>query len=504
MTQGKPLSDEWKTLPWKKFRKIVFRLQKRIYKAQRNHNHRLVRKLQKLLLNSRSARYLAVRQVTQLNQGKKTAGIDGKLALKPRERIETAQKLAQWKTWRHKALKAIPIPKKDGTQRILKIPCIEDRAYQKLLHYALDPAHEATFHSRSYGFRLGRSAQDAQKILYLNLNFNVKGSEKRILELDIEKCFDRINHRDLMERVILPTSAKVGLWRALKAGVSPEFPDQGTPQGGNISPTLANIALNGIEEIHRSVRYADDLVFILKPEDDANQILTAVTEFLAKRGLQVKAAKTHLTASTDGFDFLGWHFKVLPNGRFKSYPSQENYRAFIKKVKRIVNSSHLGAKAKAEKLAPVVRGWKNYHKYCDMSTFNLWSTNHRTWKVFNKEKKQTRKSVNALIHKAFPSVPWRQNKYVNVRGDKSPYDGDVLYWSQRNSKLYNNFTARALRTQDYRCEGCGLRFVDEEPIELHHKDGNHRNWRKENLVALHRSCHQYQSVHRVKATAKTC
>ena len=504
MTQRNISSDEWKKLPWKKFRRTIFRLQKRIYKAQRNSNHRLVRKLQRLILNSRSAWYLAVRQVTQLNQGKKTAGIDGKLALRPQERIEIAQKLSQWKTWRHKGLKAIPIPKKDGSQRILKIPCIEDRAYQKLLHYALDPAHEATFHARSYGFRPGRSTQDAQKILYLNLNSNVKGLEKRILEIDIEKCFDRINHQDLMKRVILPSSAKIGLWRTLKGGVNPEFPEQGTPQGGNISPTLANIALNGIENIHKSVRYADDMVYLLKPEDDATKILATVEEFLAQRGLQVKAAKTHLTASTDGFDFLGWHFKVLANGRFKSYPSQENYRAFLKKVKRIVNSSHINAKDKAKKLAPVIRGWRNYHKSCDMKKFNLWYTHHRAWKVFNREKKQTRTSVNALIHKAFPTVPWRENRYINVIGDKSPYDGDLLYWSERNAKQYDNFTAKAIKRQNFRCGDCGLRFIGEEPIELHHKDGQHGNWRGNNLVALHRSCHQYQGVHRANTEVKTC
>jgi retron-type reverse transcriptase len=145
----------------------------------------------------------------------------------------------------------IPIPKKDGTMRMLKVPTIADRAWQCLAKYALEPAHEATFHARSYGFRTGRSAQDAQKILFLNLQSARHGIDKRVIELDIEKCFDRINHSSIMEQLIAPLGIKTGIFRCLKSGVNPGFPEQGTPQGGVVSPLLANIALNGIESIHR-------------------------------------------------------------------------------------------------------------------------------------------------------------------------------------------------------------------------------------------------------------
>ncbi|WP_333307156.1 MULTISPECIES: reverse transcriptase domain-containing protein [unclassified Microcoleus] len=174
-----------------------------------------------------------------------------------------------------------------------------------------EPAHEATFHARSYGFRTGRSAHDAQKILFINLSSHAHGISKRVIELDIEKCFDRISHTSIMERLIAPKGIKTGIFRCLKSGVNPEFPEQGTPQGGVVSPLLANIALNGIEEIHQSVRYADDMVIILKPKDDATAILDKVNEFLTERGMKVSEKKTKLTATTDGFDFLGWHFKVL-------------------------------------------------------------------------------------------------------------------------------------------------------------------------------------------------
>src|SRR4028118_393151 len=159
-----------------------------------------------------------------------------------------------------------------------------------------------------------RSAHDAQKTLFDNLRSQSNGIEKRVIELDIEKCFDRISHSSIMEQLIAPRRIKIGIFRCLKTGVNPEFPEQGTPQGGVVSPLLANIALNGIENIHQSVRYADDMVVILKPEDNAKAILERISQFLAERGMKVSEKKTKLTATTDGFDFLGWHFKVQSNG----------------------------------------------------------------------------------------------------------------------------------------------------------------------------------------------
>ena len=206
--------------------------------------------LQKLILRSQSARFLAIRQVTQLNNGKKTAGVDGKLALTFKERFELEEKLRlKANDWKHKGLREIPIPKKDGTKRILKVPTMADRAWQCLVKYALEPAHEATFHSKSYGFRPGRGTHDAQKVLFSNLNSLANGIKKRVLEIDIAKCFDRISHKAILNRVIAPEFIIGGIRRCLKSGVNPQFPNQGTPQGGVVSPLLANIALNGIERI---------------------------------------------------------------------------------------------------------------------------------------------------------------------------------------------------------------------------------------------------------------
>jgi retron-type reverse transcriptase len=181
-------SELWKKLPWKKFRRDLFRLQKRVFRAVSVGDKRKAKYLQKLILKSKAARYLAVRQVTQLNTGKRTAGVDGKASLTFQERFNLSGSLKEnVNTWKSNKLREIPIPKKDGTMRMLKVPTIADRAWQCLAKYALEPAHEATFHAKSYGFRTGRSAHDAQKLLYLNLNSKANGIDKRVIELDIEK-----------------------------------------------------------------------------------------------------------------------------------------------------------------------------------------------------------------------------------------------------------------------------------------------------------------------------
>ena len=437
---------------------------------------------------------LAIRQVTQLNAGKKTAGIDGKASLTFEERFALEKYISLNHTdWKHQKLREIPIPKKDGTSRLLKVPTISDRAWQCLAKYALEPAHEATFHARSYGFRTGRSAHNAQKHLFDNLNSRVNGINKRVIELDIEKCFDRINHSAIMDNLIAPAGLKLGIFRCLKAGTNIGFPDQGTPQGGVVSPLLANIALNGIENIQPSVRYADDMVILLKPSDNAELILEEISAFLSARGMKVSERKTKVTATRDGFDFLGWHFKVQSNGKFRCVPSMDNHRAFRKKVKSIVNNSNYGAKVKAEKLAPIVRGWRNYHKFCKMdgSRNSLYHIQFRAYKVFNKETKQNRYTSKSLLDRAFPAVPYSENKHINVKGEKSPYDGDVAYWSERKSKLYDGITSKAIKRQNHTCVACGLSFIGEEKVHLHHVDKNHDNWDKKNLVAIHESCHDY-------------
>ena len=488
----------WKNLPWKKFRRNLFRLQIRIFKAVEAGNLVKARNLQKLVLKSTAAKLLAIRQVTQLNKGKRTAGLDGIKSLDFVSRFQVFFSMKSLNNWEPGKLRRIPIPKKNGKVRILSVPNMIDRVWQCLIKFALEPAHEAIFHANSYGFRPGRGAHDAQKMVFQQLKRTKKLSnvEKRVIELDIKKCFDRISHESIMKRVIAPMGTKNKIFKALKEGAFPDFPEQGTPQGGTFSPLLANIALDGIEDIHKSVRYADDMLIFLKPGDDADHILLQVKEFLADRGMEISEEKTKITPVTNGFNFLGWFFKVQKNGKFRSLPSEENYLAFKKKAKTIVNCSAYGAEVKAAKLASLVRGWRNYHKYTklDGSRFSLWSMEYRTFVVFKKQKSLNYESALKLAKKSFPNVEYHENKFVGVAGAKSPYDGDVLYWSKRNSKFYNGLSAELLQKQNHTCGFCGMKFFPREDVHLHHRDGNHGNWKKNNLVVVHQSCHQYHHM----------
>ena len=174
----------------------------------------------------------------------------------------------------------------------------------------------------------------------------------------------------------------------------------------------------------------------------------------------------------------------------------DNFKTFRQKVKDIVNCSNYGAKEKATRLAPLVRGWRNYHRYCKMdgARNSLNFIKKRALKVFNKEKKQNRHTSKILLDKAFPSIPYSENKFVKVKEDKSPYDGDLTYWSARNSKLYDGITSQALKRQNHTCGLCGLKTLSDEKVHLHHVDSNHNNWKLKNLLAVHESCHDYHHM----------
>lgn len=365
--------------------------------------------------------------------------------------------------------------------------------------------------------RPARSTYDVQKMLFTNLNSNAKGLSKRILELDIEKCFDRIDHQYLMSQISLPKAAKLGIYRAIKAGVLNErqVTEMGSPQGGVISPLLANIALHGLENVgyklrHKvvngqgwinaltGIRYADDCVFILERLDDADALRIAIDGFLKIRGLNVKEAKTKLVQSTEGFNFLGWKFSVRPDGRFLCTPSDKNYKTVKRKIKSSLKDTNYTLEQRMAKVSSIIRGWRNYHQYCDMSQHALWHTSHWAWKFIRKQGRFNRRQTNTILKKVSPAVSWAAAKFVKVKGDKSPYDGDLLYWSKRNSALYDGATAKTLAKQQYKCQHCNLSFLPDDLIELHHIDGNHNNWKSSNLVALHRYCHQHQIIHSLK------
>lgn len=484
-----PSWDEvpWHDLPWKKFERAVFRLQKRIYRAKQRGDKRTARNLQTLLIKSRAARFLAVRRVTQLNRGKRTAGIDGKANLTVPERYQSVQQLSEAHRWNPQGLREIPIPKADGTQRILKLPTVRDRAWQTLMAMALEPVAEATFQANSYGFRPGRGCWDAQQAIWLKTNKHRTRFSGIIYELDIKQCFDRIDQVDLIQRVELPNRYKAGIWRALKAGIKPEYPERGTPQGGPASPLLANIALNGIEGLGACIRYADDMIFVIRRDEDVEALKQEIDSFLAIRGLEIKAEKSRVVEMEKGFNFLGFTFKKLPNGSSRSYPQEGSFKRLRSQVKKLLKSP-LSKQVKAMQIGAKVKGWLTYYRYCDRTAIGgrLWKLNQTVYKELGE----------TYIKRAMPAVSWRTAGHVKVRGTKSPYDGEWVYWTKRQQAKYHGRRANLYQLQNGKCVACGNYFMEADEIHLQHLNGNHQDNRLGNTMLIHRTCHMNEHSRR--------
>jgi RNA-directed DNA polymerase len=392
---------EWKAIPWAKVERTVYKLQTRIHRASKRGDRPAVRRLQRLLIASRAAKLLAVRRVTQDNRGKRTAGIDGVKSLRPNQRIKLASTLTIG--GKVKPTRRVWIPK-PGTdeKRPLGIPVMQDRAAQALLKLGLEPEWEAQFEPNSYGFRPGYAAHDAIAQL-----FNVTAqSTKYVLDADIAKCFDRISHSALLQKLNTTPTFRRAIRAWLKAGVVDDgtlFPtDEGAPQGGIISPLLMNVALHGLETainkaFHarrktkhqtlripaRVVRYADDFVVLhaeLAVVEGAKQV---ATDWLAGMGLELKPSKTRIVhtlhehaGQPPGFDFLGFNVRSIPCGRTHANrnnrgestgtvtlikPSKANRKQHVKSMSRIIREGVSRPQAEViSRLNPVIRGWSNY------------------------------------------------------------------------------------------------------------------------------------------------
>jgi RNA-directed DNA polymerase len=363
----------WNAIDWQKANRNVNRLQARIVKATQEGRWGKVKTLQHLLTHSFSAKALAVKRVTE-NSGKHTPGVDGEIWNTPKKKAIAISSLRQ-RGYHPKPLRRIYILKKNGKMRPLGIPTMKDRAMQALYRLALDPIAETIADRNSYGFRLQRSTADA-----IEQCFNIlapKRSASWILEGDIKSCFDHISHNWMLANI--PTD-KAMLRKWLKAGFIEKHiffnTEEGTPQGGVISPVLANMTLDGLERKLKDnfrrkpslkvnfVRYADDFIVTAKSKELLQeQVVPVIATFLKERGLEFSQEKTKITHIEEGFDFLGQTLRKF-DGKLLIRPSKDNIKAFLTKVREVVRTNKQATAGNLIlKLNPVIRGWTNYHQH---------------------------------------------------------------------------------------------------------------------------------------------
>ncbi|WP_234418493.1 group II intron reverse transcriptase/maturase [Dongshaea marina] len=388
-------ATSWHTIDWNNCHRRVRGLQVRIAKATKNQQWRQVKRLQRMLVRSFSAKALAVRRVTE-NRGRKTAGVDGETWDTPETKWSAVIRLRR-QGYKPKPLRRVYIPKANGKRRPLGIPTMFDRAMQALYLMALDPVSETTADRNSYGFRPQRSTADAIEQIFVNLSR--KNSAQWILEGDIKGCFDHISHDWITANVPLDRCI-VRKW--LKAGYMESSQwnptEAGTPQGGIISPVLANMALDGLDTVLEShfgkkntkasyktkvnyVRYADDFVITgISRELLEQEVKPIVQRFMAERGLTLSAEKTLITHVSDGFDFLGQNIRKY-NGKLLIKPAKLNLKVFLAKIKALIKGHKtVPAWKLIEMLNPVIRGWANYHRHVvSKETFSY--VDYRIWKM---------------------------------------------------------------------------------------------------------------------------
>jgi len=540
--------QEWRDLDWPRLERKVHKLQRRIYRASQRAETRKVHRLQRLLMSSWSAKCLAVRRVTQDNQGKKTPGIDGMACLEPEQRFDLVAHLNL--DAKPQPIRRVWIPK-PGTdeQRPLGIPTLSDRARQALVKLALEPEWEPRFEPNSYGFRPGRSCHDAVAAIFQS----IKQCPKYVLDADIAKCFDRIDQEALLKKLNTFPRLRRLIKGWLQAGVldgDTLFPtEQGTPQGGVLSPLLANVALHGMEETVLQafpktrtingkviewaptvVRYADDFVVCHRDLGVVQQCQTILQQWLRGMGLELKPSKTRLIHTLRkqegqaGFDFLGFTIRQYPVGQYHTgkdtrgrplgfktltKPSKAKVILHQRQLAEIVRRHRAVPQAALIKhLNPVIRGWCNYYRTAaSIKTFR--KASHMLFQTLLSwaRRRHPHEGLRQIVKRYWRPPQWtfgpekgpnlfehertRIVRHVKVRGGKSPFDGDWTYWASRQGYYpgISYWLARILKSQQGKCAHCGLYLMPGDLLEVHHQDGQKTNNTRANLAALHRHCH---------------
>ena len=411
--------DDWNQIDWRTVNVNVRRLQARIAKATQEGRWGKVRSLQHLLTRSYSGKALAVKRATD-NRGKRTPGVDGAIWKSPARKATAIRELRQ-RGYQPQPLRRLNIPKSNGEMRPLGIPTMKDRAMQALYLLALSPVAETTGDGCSYGFRPYRSPADAIGKCFVLLSRAT--SPQWVLEGDIEACFDRIDHNWLLANV--PTERSV-LRKWLKAGFMDRSmlhpTDAGAPQGGIVSPALANLALDGLEGLLRQhfpqrrrhkvnlVRYADDFIITgATSEVLANEVRPLVERFLAQRGLRLAPKKTVISHVDVGFDFLGQNVRKY-RGVMLIMPSRKSVHTFLENVRKVIRENGASSAGRlVVALNPIVRGWANYHRHV-VSSRRFSSVDHAIWMALWRWARRRHPGRNAL---------WVKRKYFPAHGTRN-------------------------------------------------------------------------------------
>lgn len=534
-------SVTWHSIDWAKCHRGVRKLQVRIAKATRERKHSKVKALQWLLTHSFSGKALAVRRITE-NQGSKTAGVDQVVWPTP-----AAKSLAILSLRRHGyhplPLKRVHIPKSNGKTRPLGIPTMKDRAMQALYLLALEPIAETTADRRSFGFRTGRCTADAIEQCFTSLAR--KNSAQWVLEGDIKGCFDNISHDWLLTHIPMDRTI-LRMW--LQAGYIENqrfFPvGAGTPQGGIISPTLANMALDGLEAILSSrfgkkrtrassktkvnyIRYADDFIITgISKEILIEEVVPLVEAFMQERGLTLSPEKTRITSINDGFDFLGQNIRKYGN-KLLIKPSKTNTADFLAKVRSTIKGNKTTSQRKLIWLLnPMIRGWANYHQHV-VSKEIFERVDHEIWRTLWQwcKRRHPQKGSRWIKNRYFHTVGGRNWMFAEKGGqadnrhplclrrssdteikrhtvmklDACIFDPEwEMYFEGRFSlKLQNSLKGRkkllnVLLNQKGKCPVCYEVITPDTGWSIHHLirrvDGG--NDRSTNLVMVHPDCHR--------------